>query len=792
MTSRTRWPETALAGLATAVVSWPLITLFTPNTWVRPTMMMVLVVMAGGLLGRRLTASKTGVVLVQLVVVVLAAGWIYGRGHLWYGLPTVDLVLAFNNLLVEARETIQNYSAPAPSTRGIVLGIGLAIAVTGMVVDHLAVMRRSPALAGLPLLTAFLISASNSGSSLHPIYFVLAAAVWLVMMGRQGIASMRRWSTTAPLSGQSRSQLDRDGTLGFAALGRTLGAVALAAAVALPVVMPHLPTRYLVDGLGRSTDATGFSDGQIGLNTTLDLTRSLNDRSLSPVLSYTTTAPTPTPLRVGVLTDYRGDEWLPDRSDVQLSRRPDVTLPAELGDDVPRKRYRISVGDSRLQAPQLAAPYPLLSGDLDGVAWGVDPQTKVARVNRSAESYTMDYADLAPSRALLEQPTTDRLTDVGRAEALRLERDSAPAVLALAEQVVPAGASRIEAAMAIQEHFRATSYTYSLDLPGPVKDEDGRLVQYDPITHFLRTRTGYCVQFATGMVMLARASGIPARMAIGFLPGTLDKGVYTVRAADAHAWPELYFEGVGWLRFEPTPAARSGQAPPYSLEQAQTTDPDAQPTDTPTTSATSAPRRDGGANDPGAQDELNPTTTTDTGVLSAWWSSGQLTLWGWLLLGLVVGVLGTVAVPLAARIRLRRRLHEAPDDAGRVEVEWQAMVERIGDLGVIAPRGSTPRQAGRFFQREAYLEGPESASLRRVVDTVERSRYAPPGTTLVDIREDTERVVRAVSGVRRRRDRLRALLWPQDGLVEWRERRAAVARQLRRPGEALRTRAGRD
>ena len=602
---------------------------------------------------------------------------------------------------------------------------------------------------------------------------------------------MRRWSTTAPLSGQSRSQLDRDGTLGFAAVGRTLGVVALAAAVALPVVLPHLPTRYLVDGLGRSTDATGFSDGQIGLNTTLDLTRSLNDRSLSPVLSYTTTASSPTPLRVGVLTDYRGDEWRPDRSDVQLSRRPEISLPSELGDDVPRKRYRISVGDSRLQAPQLAAPYPLLSGDLDGVAWGIDPQTQVARVNRSAESYTMDYADLTPPQALLEQPTTDRLSDIGRSETLRLARDSAPAVLELARQVVPEGASRIEAAMAIQEHFRATSYTYSLDLPGPVQDEAGRLVQYDPITHFLKTRTGYCVQFATGMVMLARASGIPARMAIGFLPGALDKGVYTVRAADAHAWPELYFEGVGWLRFEPTPPARSGQAPPYSLEQAPTTDPEAQPTDTPTTSATSAPRRDA-ANDPGATDELDPTATADTGVLSTWWSSGRLTLFGWVLLGLLVGVLGTVAVPLAARVRLRRRLHEAPDDAHRVEVEWQAMVERIGDLGVIAPRGSTPRQAGRFFQREAYLEGPETESLRRVVDAVERSRYAPPGTTLVDIREDTHRVVRAVSGVRRRRDRLRALLWPQDGLVEWRDRRAAAAQQLRRPWEALRARGGRD
>lgn len=780
--SRTRLPETALAGLATLVVSWPLTTLFTPNSWVRPTVAMVLAVVAAGLLGRMLTTSRTGVALVQVVAVVLASGWLYGGGHLWHGLPTPDMVLAFNNLLVDARGVIQNYSAPAPTNRGIILGIGLAIGLTAIVVDHLAVMRRSPALAGLPLLTAFLISASNSGESLHPGYFMAAAGVWLVMVGRQGIASMRRWGTTAPLVPGRRSQ--DDGVLGFATLGRSLGIAALAAAVALPAVLPHLPTRYLVDGLGRSADATGFSDGQFGLNTTVDLSRSLDDRSQAPVLSYITTAPNPTPLRVGVLTSYRDDQWQPDQDPVRYSRNPVVTLPPELANGVARKRYRVSVEGSRLQAPQIAAPFPLVSADLDGARWGLDPATQVAKVNRATESYTMDYVELDPPRALLAQAPTQLANDPAHEDALQLDPASEPAVKALAAQVVPAGASRIEAALAIQAHFRSGAYTYSLELAGPVKDANGRLAQYDPITHFLKTKTGYCVQFATGMVMLARASGIPARIAIGFLPGTLDKGVYKVKAADAHAWPELYFEGVGWLRFEPTPPSRSGQAPPYSLESTPQTSPGSGSTNTSTASALPSNRRDGGANDPGSQD-ASASTSADTGILSAWWSSGRLTLLGWVLLGLVIGGVGAVAVPLGARLRLRRRLRDAESEARRIEVEWQAMVERIGDLGVIPPRGSTPRQAGRFFMREAYLEGAERESLRRVVDTVERSRYAPPGATLVDIREDTQRVVRAVSGVRRRKDRLRAWWWPQDGVTEWRERREALGAAVLAPWNLL-------
>ena len=99
-----------------------------------------------------------------------------------------------------------------------------------------------------------------------------------------------------------------------------------------------------------------------------------------------------------------------------------------------------------------------------------------------------------------------------------------------------------------------------------MKNEFGQDERPDAITLFLRTKVGYCVQFATAMVMMAREAGIPARMAIGFLPGTADRGTYTVRASDAHAWPELYFEGIGWLRFEPTPSGTQNTvAPPYSL-----------------------------------------------------------------------------------------------------------------------------------------------------------------------------------------------------------------------------------
>ena len=110
--------------------------------------------------------------------------------------------------------------------------------------------------------------------------------------------------------------------------------------------------------------------------------------------------------------------------------------------------------------------------------------------------------------------------------------------------------------------------------------------------------------------MMAREAGIPARMAIGFLPGTADRGTYTVRASDAHAWPELYFEGIGWLRFEPTPSGtQSTVAPPYSL--APTTpgnDPTWRPAPRP--AASTADREPPGR---GATTPAPPTPTETTG-----------------------------------------------------------------------------------------------------------------------------------------------------------------------------------
>src|SRR5204862_3418675 len=84
-----------------------------------------------------------------------------------------------------------------------------------------------------------------------------------------------------------------------------------------------------------------------------------------------------------------------------------------------------------------------------------------------------------------------------------------------------------------------------------------------PLADFLlRERVGYCQQFSGAMALLLRMGGVPARVAAGFSPGSLDRDrrEYVVRDMDAHSWVEVFFPGIGWVTRDPTP----GDAPARS------------------------------------------------------------------------------------------------------------------------------------------------------------------------------------------------------------------------------------
>ena len=120
-------------------------------------------------------------------------------------------------------------------------------------------------------------------------------------------------------------------------------------------------------------------------------------------------------------------------------------------------------------------------------------------------------------------------------------------IKALAEQVTLGKTNPYDKAEAITEYLR-TAIQYNGSIPVPPSSED-------PLEWFLfELKQGYCNYYASAEVMMLRTLGIPARLAVGYAQGEFNPqtGVYTVRQKDAHAWPEVYFNGVGWVEFEPT------------------------------------------------------------------------------------------------------------------------------------------------------------------------------------------------------------------------------------------------
>ena len=128
-------------------------------------------------------------------------------------------------------------------------------------------------------------------------------------------------------------------------------------------------------------------------------------------------------------------------------------------------------------------------------------------------------------------------------------------VLSLARNLTATAPTRYDRAIAIEKYLRRFEYT--LDLPSPPSNRD--VVDY----FLFDLQKGYCDYFATSMVVLARAAGLPARLVIGYGSGIYDEDLnaFLVTEAEAHSWPEIYFPGYGWVEFEPTSGRQSIERP---------------------------------------------------------------------------------------------------------------------------------------------------------------------------------------------------------------------------------------
>lgn len=755
--TRMRVVPGVLAAVATFGVALSLLVLFTPPTWMASSMAALAVVALTGMVMRRVTRWSVVITLVQVCLGTWVVLVLQLPQTLFHGLPSPASGRAVLLAATSSLQTIRDQAAPVRTTAELTLMLTLILLVVGIAMDLVAVTHRHPAAAGLILLTAYVAVAANSGTGLAFTYFLVPAAAWVALLAHDGVRTMARWS---PVVARAPRGAVRDLTPGLWAWARRVALGALAAAVLLPAVTPHLPTTFLADGLGRTGSRSGAGDG-VALADSLAVARSLGDRSTAPILRFETDDPLPPPLRVDVLTTYADGVWVSSRAPLVDT---DGRLPAGLADGrVERTTATATVTDNVLERPQVALPGTPTGLDLPARAWRLDGNG-IVRLVEPADEYTVTYEEITPTADLLRD--TEPVT-LAESETLTVDEASAAYVRSVLATIAPDDLAPIDAVQRIQAYLRSAQFTYSLRLADPIEvDGDGRPVPPDPLSQFLASRRGYCIQFSTAMAMMARHRGIPARVGIGFLPGTVVDGTRTVVAADAHAWPELLFPGVGWVRFEPTPGVRSGVAPTWSTSTQVTS-----PTPTAIPSPTASIDREPVADAP-------PPVTRGPGLPGAaeamrdWLAAHVVSI----LTGLAA-LLVLAATPLAGRLRREAALRRARDDADRVEVHWQSMLDGLGDIGIRPGAGQTPRQAGATLRHEAYLDEPAARSLDRVVATVERARYAAPGALLEDIGPDADLVVHNAQGKRRHLERLRALLWPMAGRRAWR----ALASRLTRP-----------
>jgi transglutaminase-like putative cysteine protease len=220
-----------------------------------------------------------------------------------------------------------------------------------------------------------------------------------------------------------------------------------------------------------------------------------------------------------------------------------------------RRTFRILTDLDSLEALPIAHPAVGVGGSIGDITW--DPSRAEALIDGGVErgmEYTVHSKIVIPTPGQLD--LVDRLAPQAYGKWIQLPADLDPRFEEIAARWTADVTSNYRKVLAIQQRLHAPSFTYSEGVDTGV-DADG-LIEF-----LTRTRAGFCQHYAAAMTVLVRALGLPARIAVGFRPGTLQEdGSYLVRSTDAHSWVEVLFAGYGWLPFEPEPPHGPGTIHP--------------------------------------------------------------------------------------------------------------------------------------------------------------------------------------------------------------------------------------
>lgn len=776
---------------ATLMAACSMLPLVDPVAWMLQAAFLLAVQYGVGALGRRVPLPRLLTIGAQLLVTLVLLTVSFAREQALAGfLPGPQAVQRLADLLTTGADDVGRYAIPAPATAGIRLMLVGGVLLVGLAVDVLAVTFRSAAPAGLPLLALYSVAAGLSDGGADWLWFLLAACGYLLLLLAEGRDRLSQWGRV--FAGAARSGggpaggggFSGDGAFAPVRTGRRIGALALGIALVVPAALPALDSGLLA-GTGGGSGGGGGGGTISAVNPLVSLQNNLNQPENRQVMTYRTNSNNPQDLylRILALDQFNGNEWR--ASTRRLKDVPNrLPNPEGLAPEVAVTEIRSNISASpSYQQSYLPLPYPATEIKVDG-RWRYEPQ---GRTLVGDDGETTRGAQYAVS-SLEVRPTSNQLANAGAApDVVRREYTQVPGSLPkvvreTAEKVTKGAGNAYEQAVKLQDYF-ASEGGFAYDTS--VNSGTGSAA----IGRFLKEKRGFCVHFSFTMAAMARTLGIPARVAVGFTPGTAQSnGSMSVGLRDAHAWPELYFEGVGWTRFEPTPTR--GTAPSYTLPDTpsgDTADPAVPETGasaaTPVAPSASAScpaqtRKEDGCGSTVAPGAVGP---TDSGT-----SAGAVigvTL-------LVVLVLLLPCLPLLWRIRARaRRLSSSagrsPDDATvRTLAAWQEINDTAWDHGIEPDESRTPRKAAARVARLGHLDTDAAAALHRVAGAVEQVLYAPEPRPTAGLSQDVQTVRAALRASADRFGRIRAVVAPRSAVrVVWAvsDHRAALTARWRVP-----------
>ncbi len=668
-----------------------------PRGFVVPTAIAGLVVVATGVGLRRLRAPAPVTALLQLLVAALAwhAAFAPATGAL--RVPTRASVDGLAARVESGAAALATYLSPVDvavdGTHALLAGCGLLVVWT---VDVLAQTLRQPPLAGLPVLVALSVPATVQLSGLSTVVFVAAALSYLLLL-----ASDRhdRWRGAARPEPTPDHATPRQGRSGGAGAWPVAAVAVLAALLLAPLVPVADPLRPGGEGQG------GEGGGEVRLTTVnpfVSLRRDLLQQTNTPMVFASTDAVDPSYLRTTVLDVFDDDSWSASPRELPAENSADGTFPAPEGLSVGTGGV-VSQWDLEL-APRyrttwLPLPAPVREIEVEG-AW---------RYDETAQDVALAYGEVDPG--LRYQATAFRPAVTARQlngalaapddvlEPMTEVPDELPPVIEQRAREVTEGAQTpYQQAVALQDWFRTDGgFRYSLaERPG-----SGLALLASFVTD---DRVGYCEQFAAAMAAMGRTLGIPSRVAVGFLgPDELGDDQLLFTSDSRHAWTEMYFQGAGWVRFEPTPAARTGESPDYTRESLTEPETGPTPTTAPLTPEPQSPEQlPDETGDPGAGSVGPALPAVATGLL--------------LLLALVT--------PTALRRWQRRRRLGALDAAALAEGTWAELRAVVLDHGLTWDDDRSPRAQARGLVRQVEAPDDDVARLELLLQQVERQRYA--------------------------------------------------------------------